>query len=84
MAKLRIREMAAKRGKTMNDIMYDTGIASSTLSRINNGNQSPSIDLLEKIAQYLQCSIGELVVMEEQFIECPHCHKLIKVKVEKD
>lgn len=78
----RIKEIAAERGKTMTDIYFATNVAESTLSRINNGKLSPSLDTLQRIADYLEVSVAELWGEEQQYLVCPHCKKLIKVSFE--
>jgi len=79
--KLRLKECLAKQHLSFGDVYAQTGIAVSTLSRIANGKQSPSLDMVERIANCIGLPIDELLVMDGQYIECPHCHRLVRVEV---
>lgn len=80
---LRLKQVAKEKGMSMSDLSYETQISEATLSRIINNKQSPSLDMIGRIAEGLGCSISELLVSDHQYIECPHCHKLISVELRK-
>ena len=52
-----IREAVESSGKTRYRIAEDTGIAQSVLSRLMSGERGLSIDVLERLADYLGLEI---------------------------
>jgi putative transcriptional regulator len=61
-----LRLVMAKKGvRTVAEISEATGITKATLSGIdNNTTRRVYFDTLEKICEYLDCDIGELLVLE--------------------
>jgi transcriptional regulator with XRE-family HTH domain len=57
----RLRRVRDERGVTLAQLAEDTGISTSTLSRLENGRRRPSLELLLPIAQAHQVSLDELV-----------------------
>lgn len=55
-----LRVELAKQGKKMSDIHRDLGISWTSLTKINK-DQYISLRILEDIALYLDCDIGDLV-----------------------
>ncbi|WP_092078498.1 helix-turn-helix domain-containing protein [Poseidonocella sedimentorum] len=56
----RVRELRVSRGWTLEQAAQQAGLARSTLSKIENGNMSPTFDLLKKLATGLAISIPQL------------------------
>ena len=57
---LRIKEILSQRGITMKEFSISSGISQSNLSNYINGNISPTLDTLKKIAASLNIDIIEL------------------------
>lgn len=57
---LRIKELLAQRGKTLKDFAQMSGISQSNLSNYLNGNISPTLDTLKKMASFLNIDVVEL------------------------
>ena len=57
---LRLREILTQRGITLKDFAQISGISPSNLSNYLNGNISPTLDTLKKIASYLNIDVVEL------------------------
>ena len=57
---LRLKEILAQRGVTLKDFAQTSGISQSNLSNYLNGNISPTLDTLKKIASYLNIDVVEL------------------------
>ena len=57
---LRLKEILAKKGITLKDFASMSGISQSNLSNYINGNISPTLDTLKKIASYLGIDVVEL------------------------
>lgn len=57
---LRIKEILALRGITLKDFAQSSGISQSNLSNYLNGNISPTLDTLKKIANHLGIEVVEL------------------------
>lgn len=63
---LRIREILSQQGKTLKDLSQMSGISQSNLSNYINGNISPTLDTIKKIAVALNVTITELFVEKEE------------------
>jgi transcriptional regulator with XRE-family HTH domain len=50
-----------QRGLTLTDVAHGTGISKSTLSRLENGQRRPSLELLLPLAQTYRVPIDDLV-----------------------
>lgn len=55
-----IAEIRKKKGLTVRQLEYKTGISKSTLSRIENNETKLYLELLEKIAKALDCRVQDL------------------------
>lgn len=57
---LRLKEILAQRGITLKEFAQSSGISQSNLSNYLNGNISPTLDTLKKIAMNLNIDVVEL------------------------
>ena len=57
---LRLKEILAQRGITLKDFAVTSGINQSNLSNYINGNISPTLETLKKIAKHLDIEVVEL------------------------
>lgn len=57
---LRLKEILAQRGITLKEFSQMSGISQSNLSNYLNGNISPTLDTLKKMAFYLNIELVEL------------------------
>lgn len=57
---LRIKHLRRARGLRLKDVAADAGCSESMLSKIENGQSSPSINMLHRITKVLGTSIGQL------------------------
>lgn len=57
---LRLREILAQRGIKLKDFASMAGLSQSNLSNYINGNISPTLDTLKKIASHLNIDVVEL------------------------
>lgn len=57
----RIKDLRTRRGVTLTELSADTGISTSTLSRLEMGQRRPSLELLLPIALAFQVPLDELV-----------------------
>jgi transcriptional regulator with XRE-family HTH domain len=57
----RLRRIRDERGVTLLDLSERTGISKSTLSRLENGQRRPSLELLLPLAQAYRVPLDELV-----------------------
>ena len=61
---LRFREMRALSRFNLVDVHEITGISMATLSRYDNGETTPNVINLRKIAKALNCRLDDLILME--------------------
>jgi transcriptional regulator with XRE-family HTH domain len=57
---LRLKEILAQRGITLKDFAATSGLSQSNLSNYINGNISPTLDTLKRIATHLNIDVVEL------------------------
>lgn len=57
----RLRTVREQRGVTLTDVAHRTGISKSTLSRLENGQRKPSLELLLPLAQIYRVPLDDLV-----------------------
>ncbi|HEU5037509.1 MAG TPA: XRE family transcriptional regulator [Nocardioides sp.] len=57
----RLRKVREQRGATLTEVADATGISKSTLSRLENGQRRPSLELLLPLAQAYRVPIDDLV-----------------------
>lgn len=60
----RFRSMRILRDYNISDLHELTGISMSTLSRYDNGETTPTVINLRKLAKALKCSPSDLILME--------------------
>lgn len=63
---LRIKEILSQRGITLKEFAGASGISQSNLSNYLNGNISPTLDTLKKIAVCLNVDVVELFKEKEE------------------
>jgi transcriptional regulator with XRE-family HTH domain len=57
----RLKGVRALRGATLGDVSQATGISKSTLSRLENGQRRPTLELLLSLAQVYRVPLDDLV-----------------------
>jgi transcriptional regulator with XRE-family HTH domain len=57
----RLRKVREERGVTLTEVAERTGISKSTLSRLENGQRKPSLELLLPLAQTYRVPLDDLV-----------------------
>src|SRR3954466_15824430 len=57
----RLKRIRKERGVTLRDLAESTGISTSTLSRLENGQRRPSLELLLPLAQAYRVPLDDLV-----------------------
>ncbi|QIX27589.1 helix-turn-helix transcriptional regulator [Nocardioides sp. JQ2195] len=57
----RLRKIREQRGATLTDVATRTGISKSTLSRLENGQRKPSLELLLPLAELYRVPLDDLV-----------------------
>jgi transcriptional regulator with XRE-family HTH domain len=57
----RLRKVREQRGVTLTEVAARTGISKSTLSRLENGQRKPSLELLLPLAQTYRVPLDDLV-----------------------
>ena len=57
----RLKRVRSQRGVTLHDLSERTGISKSTLSRLENGQRRPSLELLLPLAQTYRIPLDDLV-----------------------
>ncbi|MCR9146605.1 MAG: XRE family transcriptional regulator [Rhodobacteraceae bacterium] len=62
----RVRELRKSRGWTLEQAAKQAGLARSTLSKIENGQMSPTYEALKKLAEGLQISVPQLFTPPQQ------------------
>nr|DAH43956.1 MAG TPA: hypothetical protein [Caudoviricetes sp.] len=60
----RFRSMRILRAYNISDLHELTGISMSTLSRYDNGETTPTVINLRKLAKALKCGLSDLILME--------------------
>ena len=77
---LRLKEILAQKGITLKDFASMSGVSQSNLSNYVNGNISPTLDTLKKIASHLGIDIVELF-REKEDVEllCKYNGKLYTI-----
>jgi transcriptional regulator with XRE-family HTH domain len=81
---LNIKKAIKVHGLEVREVAKRMGITPTGLSQHINGN--PSVEVLERIANAIDCDISELFEQPKKdtlTINCPHCGKEIKLNIEK-
>lgn len=60
--KYRIKELCKEKGITMESLASGIGTSQASISRIITGNGNPTIESLERIANYLGVGVADLFV----------------------
>ncbi|MEQ3473399.1 helix-turn-helix domain-containing protein [Enterococcus cecorum] len=63
----RIREYRRKNNLTTTELGELIGLSQSTISKIENGQTSPKVEWLEKMADVFGCTVNDLLGREERF-----------------
>ena len=82
---LRIKEVLKEKKITVVSLANSVGMAQPSMSNIVNGNSTPSLETLDKIADVIGVPVTELFEQpkkESLSLTCPHCGKDINIKVE--
>lgn len=78
---LRLRENRARKGISQAELASRAGITQGYLSDLENGNQNPSLDVLIRLANVLDCKLDDLVMNEDE--DAVGNVKLREIRVEK-
>lgn len=89
--KLRVKEILSEKDMTLKELAEKMGKFPQYISNVVNGKKGVSVSSLMEIADALDVEIGDLFARKkddgEKPIEvasvCPHCGKLIKIRIEK-
>lgn len=65
---LKLKRMRADRGWTLEEVSRRTGVARSTLSKIENGQMSPTYDVLQRITRGMDLDLVELFDTRRQAV----------------
>lgn len=64
--KITLNQILDSKGISQNQMAKDTGISTSTLRNLNHNRTTRiSFDILEKICQYLECGIEDVLSLEK-------------------
>lgn len=64
--KITLNQVLEDRGISQNQLAKDTGISVETIRNFkNNKTTRVSFDVLEKVCNYLNCSIGDVMCLEK-------------------
>lgn len=80
---LRLKEILFQKGITLKDFAASSGISQSNLSNYINGNISPTLDTLKKIASHLDIDVVELF-KEKEDVELFAKYKGVVYPITKD
>ena len=80
---LRLKEILFQKGITLKDFAASSGISQSNLSNYINGNISPTLDTLKKIASHLEIDVVELF-KEKEDVELFAKYKGVVYPITKD
>lgn len=53
--------------KQKKDLIEDLNISSATIAKMSKG-ENVSMDVLQKICEYLDCNIGDIVCFEKEYM----------------
>lgn len=62
---MRLEEMRRKRKLTQVELAQRAGVGQSAISEIERGSCKPSFDLLVRLAKALECTLNDLVDLDE-------------------
>lgn len=82
MITLRIKEIAKEKGVTLRAVADKVGKSPQYLSAYVSGRVAPSFTMLEKLANALGVSVGELFsAPASPSVVCPHCGNTIDLDI---
>ena len=76
-----IKSIIKQKGLTMEEVAERIGVSRVTLSQTLSGN--PTMNTLQRIADALECKVGEFFLdelEEKNFIVCPKCGARFELK----
>lgn len=73
----RLRVRRRELGLTASAVAAHIGISRSYMSQIEHDDKAPSRPLLARLAEVLQCDEGELLLLAQRAVVCPHCGALV-------
>lgn len=76
-----IKSIIKQKGLTMEEVAERMGVSRVTLSQTLSGN--PTMSTLQRIADALECKVGEFFLdelEEKNFIVCPKCGARFELK----
>jgi len=79
MENIDIKKVIKSRGKKLVDVANMLGVTQSALTQQIQAN-SFTLARLQKIADFLGCSVVELLKTDEEITICPHCGRAINIK----
>jgi len=56
-----LREIRVRRGMTQAKLAAAVGVAPHTISRYEDGNRSPNVEMLISLAQVLKCRVDDIL-----------------------
>ena len=80
---LRVRQLRRQQDLSVADLAAAAGLSTGMLSKIENGQISPSLTSLQSLAQALQTPISSLFAMAEERQDCSHVAAGQGVKIER-
>ncbi len=66
MVRTNVKEEAALRGMTLTEVAKKVGFYLSNLSAMDSGKRTISLKRLAKIAAFLHCSVGDLILNSKE------------------
>ncbi len=75
--RLRIREYRKKKGDSQEDLAAALDTTQATISRYETGDQWPSPDVFDSLAEYFGCSVPNLIehqMEDSQLVELMDCY----------
>lgn len=87
---LYIKDALRERGVRQEHLSRALEVSVPTISSWCTNKSAPSLEMLARIAEYLQCPISRLLGEEmredehEEYIICPHCHERIYLHPKED
>lgn len=63
-----LKEIREEKGLTQDQLAKQVNVVRQTVSKWERGLSMPDVDLLMKIAEVLDCTVGRLLVVEKRLI----------------
>lgn len=74
---MNIKRVIKAHGLTVKAVAEKMGITPVGLSQHINGN--PSVEVLTRIAEAIECSVGDFFTSDTNAVFCPYCGGKIKI-----